>query len=383
MPRISDRKVVAVFLAATLAILTSCASPKPPATAHVQGSPADPCRKYERPTEFGRCRLFMSADGWQFISEIGRNAALDTQIRCAPVQPDLDVYAECIRGARVVATMVPAAPAAGPVSQAPIRVEPITPDVAVARPSPEPRTWIVAPEAEARLAPRDQTLSIEPRRPSAESARERMARPRPAREEQRSAAEQNQSLATGGGQREAEEQSPAAGEEQSRAAVEEQSPAVEQQSPAAGEEQSPAAEQGRSPPTREEQTLAAIEEQRPAAEENQRPAAGEQRSLAVKASAEPGADAMVFRIELSRPAEQTVVLIYGTVEGTAKAGKDFEPQQGMVTIAPGTKGAEVRVPLIEQSVAQGEKRFELFLAADPKVAEVVDRRVIATITGDD
>jgi hypothetical protein len=361
MPRISDRKVIAVFVAATLAILTSCASPKPPATAHVQGSSADPCRKYERPTEFGRCRLFMGTDGWQFVPEIGRNADLDTQIRCAPVQPDLDVYAECIRTARVVGTMVPAAPAAGPVSQAPIRVESITPDVAVARPSPEPTTWIVAPEAEARLAPRDQTLSIEPRQPSAESARERMARPRPAREEQSSAAEQAQT--------------PAAGEEQS--------PAVEQQSPAAGGEQSPAAEQERSPPTRKEQTLAAIEQQRPAAEEDQRPAAGEQRSLAVKASAEPGADAMVFRIELSRPAEQTVVLIYGTVEGTAKAGKDFEPQQGMVAIAPGSKGAEVRVPLIEQSAAQGEKRFELFLAANPKVAEVVDRRVIATITGDD
>jgi hypothetical protein len=168
MPRISDRKVVAVFLAATLAILTSCASPKPPATAHVQGSPADPCRKYERPTEFGRCRLFMSADGWQLIPEIGRNADLDTQIRCAPVQPDLGVYAECIHMARVVATPVPAAPAGGPVSRVPIRVEPITPDVAVARRSPEPRTWTVAPEAEARLAPRDRTLSIEARQPSAE-----------------------------------------------------------------------------------------------------------------------------------------------------------------------------------------------------------------------
>jgi hypothetical protein len=139
MPRILDRKVVAVSLGATLTILTSCASPHPPATAHVQGSPADPCRKYESPTEFGRCRLFMSADGWQFIPEIGRNADLDTQIRCAPVRPDLDVYAECIRRARVLATPLPAAPAAGPVSQVPIRVEPITPDVAVARPSPEPR----------------------------------------------------------------------------------------------------------------------------------------------------------------------------------------------------------------------------------------------------
>ena len=92
---------------------------------------------------------------------------------------------------------------------------------------------------------------------------------------------------------------------------------------------------------------------------------------------------MVFRIELSRPAEQTVVLIYGTVEGTAKAGEDFEPQQGMVTLAPGSKSAEVHVPLIEQPTSEGEKRFELFLAADPKVAEVVDKRIVATINGGD
>jgi hypothetical protein len=38
----------------------------------------------------------------------------------------------------------------GPVSRAPIRVEPITPDVAVARPSPEPRTQTVASTGELR-----------------------------------------------------------------------------------------------------------------------------------------------------------------------------------------------------------------------------------------
>jgi hypothetical protein len=174
IPRISGRKVVVVFLAATVAVLVSCASPKPPA--HVQESPANPCRKYESPTEFGRCHLFMTADGRRFIPEIGRNADLDTQIRCAPVRPDLDVYAECIHRTRVVATARPAAPAAGPASRGPIRVEPITPDVAVAAPSPEPSTWTVTPEAEAQLTPRDQSLSIEPRQPSAEIAKSPLVR---------------------------------------------------------------------------------------------------------------------------------------------------------------------------------------------------------------
>jgi chitinase len=107
--------------------------------------------------------------------------------------------------------------------------------------------------------------------------------------------------------------------------------------------------------------------------------------VAVKASVEPaaaGAD-MIFKIELSRPAEQTVVLIYGTVDGTAKAGEDYEAQQGVVTLAPGSQSAEVHVPLIEHQPPRDEARFELFLAADPKVAEVVDKRITATIQGGD
>jgi hypothetical protein len=115
-------------------------------------------------------------------------------------------------------------------------------------------------------------------------------------------------------------------------------------------------------------------------------AESDRRPVAVKASVDPaaaGAAGMVFKIELSRPAEQTVVLIYGTVDGTAKAGQDYEAQQGVVTLPPGTQSAEVHVPLIEQQPPRDEARFELFLAADPKVAEVVDPRITATIQAGD
>ena len=115
-------------------------------------------------------------------------------------------------------------------------------------------------------------------------------------------------------------------------------------------------------------------------------ALSDQGLLAVKASVQPpapGTRSMVFNVELSEPAKQTVVLIYGTVDGTAKAGEDYEAQQGMVTVAPGATTAEVRVPLLEGAAADGEKHFELVLMADPDVAEVVDRRVIATIKGAD
>jgi Calx-beta domain len=162
--------------------------------------------------------------------------------------------------------------------------------------------------------------------------------------------------------------------------------AAEGQRPAAADVQAQAAVERQSQAAAGAETRAAADTQKPAAAGKQVAAVDEQEILAVKASVdppEPGARSMVFNIELSRPAEQTVVLIYGTVDGTAKAGEDYEAQQGMVTVAPGARSAEVRVPLIEGAPEDGEKRFELVLMADPKVAQVVDRRVIATIEGGD
>jgi Calx-beta domain len=172
-----------------------------------------------------------------------------------------------------------------------------------------------------------------------------------------------------------------------------QSEASETESQGAAEAEDEAAAERPSQPAADAKTAADAEPETAAAADRQRQAAdkevaalGEQGILAVKASVdppEPGARAMVFNIELSEPAKQTVVLIYGTVDGTAKAGEDYEAQQGMVTVAPGATAAEVRVPLLEGAPEEGEKRFELVLMADPKVAEVVDRRVIATIKGDE
>jgi hypothetical protein len=115
-----------------------------------------------------------------------------------------------------------------------------------------------------------------------------------------------------------------------------------------------------------------------------RAAEGDSGTVALNASVDPakaGAAGMVFNIELSRPAEQTIVLIYGTVDGTARAGTDYEPQQGVITLAPGTRSTQVRVPLIDRGGSRDGTRFELFLTADPRVVQVVDQRVTAVIPG--
>lgn len=174
---------------------------------------------------------------------------------------------------------------------------------------------------------------------------------------------------------------------QSQAGETESQTAAKVEEEAAAERPSRPVADAQTPADTEAGTEAAADRQSQASAGEQDVAAlGEEGILAVKASVdapEPGARAMVFNIELSEPAKQTVVLIYGTVDGTAKAGEDYEAQQGMVTVAPGASTAEVRVPLLEGAPEDGEKRFELVLMADPKVAEVVDRRVIATIKGGD
>ena len=72
-------------------------------------------------------------------------------------------------------------------------------------------------------------------------------------------------------------------------------------------------------------------------------------------------------------------MIYGTVDGTARAGTDYEPQQGVITLAPGTRSTQVRVPLIDHQRPRDDARFELFLTADPKVVAIAEPRVTATI----
>ena len=87
-----------------------------------------------------------------------------------------------------------------------------------------------------------------------------------------------------------------------------------------------------------------------------REANSDSQTVALKASVDPaeaGSAGMVFNIELSRPAEQTIVLIYGTVDGTARAGTDCEPQQGVISLAPGSRSTQLRVPLIDHQRPSG------------------------------
>jgi hypothetical protein len=51
----------------------------------------------------------------------------------------------------------------------------------------------------------------------------------------------------------------------------------------------------------------------------------------------------------------------------------------VIALAPGTRSTQVRVPLIDHQRPRDDARFELFLTADPKVVQVVDQRITATV----
>ena len=56
----------------------------------------DPCAKYKNTPTESRCRLYAGPDGWQYIPPVGRNADLDSQLRCAPLKTNLTSYEQCI-----------------------------------------------------------------------------------------------------------------------------------------------------------------------------------------------------------------------------------------------------------------------------------------------
>ena len=70
--------------------------PAPAADVPAAVQPGDQCAKYKNTPTESRCRLYVGPNGWQSIPPVGRNAVLDTQLRCAPIRRNLTSYERCI-----------------------------------------------------------------------------------------------------------------------------------------------------------------------------------------------------------------------------------------------------------------------------------------------
>lgn len=116
------------------------------------------------------------------------------------------------------------------------------------------------------------------------------------------------------------------------------------------------------------------------------PVAATNRVVVLVGSAEPaneGAGDVVFKLSLSVPAPRPVVVVYSTINGTAREGEDYQSTSGVLTIIAGGRTAEIAIPLIDDQDAEDDEQFELYLLADSNVVETDHPRIAAIIRDDD
>ena len=102
-----------------------------------------------------------------------------------------------------------------------------------------------------------------------------------------------------------------------------------------------------------------------------------------KSQAGEAATEIIFDIGLSHPSKKPILVIYATLDRTAKAGEDFLEKRGSITLKPGNTSAVVKVLLINDAIAEDDEFFEVFVATDQNVAIIKSKRAIGTILNDD
>lgn len=86
----------------------------------------------------------------------------------------------------------------------------------------------------------------------------------------------------------------------------------------------------------------------------------------------------LFTVSLNAASSQTVQVNYGTQNGTAIAGSDYQALTGTLTFAPGETRKTIAVNVLHDVITEGNETFSLNLAA-PVNATIQDNQGIATI----
>lgn len=98
---------------------------------------------------------------------------------------------------------------------------------------------------------------------------------------------------------------------------------------------------------------------------------------------------MVFQVELSdlvpdflQTVEQTVQVSFNTADLTARAGVDYTASSGLLTFPPGTTSRQILVPILGDTVAEGNETFQVRLT-NPIGASFAGQPAVGTIIDDD
>jgi hypothetical protein len=89
-----------------------------------------------------------------------------------------------------------------------------------------------------------------------------------------------------------------------------------------------------------------------------------------------------FTVALSVPSTGTVTVKYGTADGTATAGSDYQSATGTLTFAPGETQKAVTVVVTGDTVAEGDETFRVNLSS-PVNAVLGTSQGLGTIQNDD
>ena len=97
---------------------------------------------------------------------------------------------------------------------------------------------------------------------------------------------------------------------------------------------------------------------------------------------EEGAAQMTFTVVSDAPSGLPITVQYTTVDGTAVSGEDYIPVAAQLTIPVGEFEREIRVPLIDDNLAEVDETFTVILS-NPTNAVIDDDKAVGTIENDD
>ena len=104
--------------------------------------------------------------------------------------------------------------------------------------------------------------------------------------------------------------------------------------------------------------------------------------LSIVGAAGGEGDVVDFVVTLAGSSAQTVTVSYGTKDGTAVAGEDYQASEGVLTFAPGESSGTVSVSLVDDSVHEPTETFTVTLSS-PENADIALAGAVGRIADDD
>ncbi|MGD9645673.1 MAG: cellulose binding domain-containing protein [Pirellulales bacterium] len=101
-----------------------------------------------------------------------------------------------------------------------------------------------------------------------------------------------------------------------------------------------------------------------------------------KVEGHSGQTSFVFDVSLSAPSNQAVTVNYGTANGTAAAGSDYQATSGTLTFAPGQTQQQITVAVNGDTTYEADESFAVNLSSAAG-ATLAKAQATGTITNDD